>query len=374
MMKDLNECRKEIDDIDQQMITLFEKRMEVVKDVIEYKVSHGIEIFQPEREKIVLEKNLDRLTHKELTVYAQCFIQEMLSVSKDYQSDLLPLQDHKEYKTDFKKDPLVGYQGVSGAFSQAAVDKFFGEGTANIGFPEFEDVYKALENGNIDYGVLPIENSLTGSINDNYDLIRKYGFSIVGEVSVPVSQCLMALPGVKLDEITQAYSHPQGLAQSSEFFNEHRFIEPMPYKDTAMAAKYVWERQEKNKAAVASPLAAKLYGLEIIQANIQNDKSNMTRFMVISKEIICPEDSHKMSIIFTLNHEVGTLYNMLQIIRQSQINLVRIESRPMKKENWQYYFYIDFEGNIRDEKMRRAIEKMRANCNTLRVLGNYCKK
>lgn len=373
-MKDLKICREEIDAIDRQLIALFEKRMDVVKDVIKYKVAHDMEIFQPEREKKVLEKNLTRLENKELSVYAQCFIQDLLSVSKDYQSDLLPLQFQEEYKTSFKENAVVGYQGVAGAFSQAAVTRFFGEGTNNIGYPEFEDVYKALEDGNIDYGVLPIENSLTGSINDNYDLIRKYGFHIVGEVSVPVSQCLMALPGVSLKDITQAYSHPQGLAQSSDFFNEHRYIEPMPYKDTAMAAKYVHERQEKNKAAVASPLAAQLYGLEIIQSNIQNDKSNMTRFMVISKEFICPEDSNKMSIIFTLNHEVGTLYNMLQIIRQCQINLVRIESRPMKKENWQYYFYIDFEGNIRDEKMKKAIEKMKTNCNTLRVLGNYCKK
>ncbi len=372
-MKDLNKCREEIDEIDEQLIALFEKRMQTVKDVITYKIENNMEIFQPDREKKVVEKNIDRLRNKNLASYAELFIQEMLTVSKAYQSDLLPLKEKDDYITEFKKDAVVGYQGVAGAFSQGAVEKFFGQGTKNIGYPEFEDVYKALENEDIDYGVLPIENSLTGSINDNYDLIRKYGFNIVGEVSIPVSQCLMALPNVKMEEIKQVYSHPQGLAQSSEFFNEHKYMEPMPYKDTAMAAQYVFERQEKYKAAVASPLAAKLYGLEILQANIQNDKSNMTRFMVISKEMICPENSNKVSVIFTLNHQVGTLYNMLQIIRQSQINLVRIESRPMKKENWQYYFYLDFEGNIREERIKRALEKMKANCNTLRVLGNYYK-
>lgn len=370
-MKDLKTCRDEIDAIDQQLIDLFEKRMALSKSVVEYKIENNLEIFQPEREKQVVEKNLNRIKNKDLNDFALAFVQDLMSISKAYQSNLLPITDEETYKGSFIEDPLVGYQGVAGAFSQAAVAKFFGENTRNIGFPEFEDVYKSLENGDIDYGVLPIENSLTGSINDNYDLIRKYGFNIVGEVAIPVSQCLMGLPEASIDDIRQVYSHPQGLAQSSDFFYQHRQMEPMPYKDTAMAAEYVSRKQDKAKAAVASPLAAKLYGLKILQPNIQNDKSNMTRFMVISKDMICPIDANKMSVIFTLNHEVGTLYNMLLVIKQSQINLVRIESRPMKEENWQYYFYIDFEGNIREERIMRAIKKMQVNSNMLRILGNY---
>lgn len=370
-MKDLQQCRKEIDEIDQQIMKLFEKRMNISKSVVEYKIENHLEIFQPEREKEVIQKNLNRLENDQLESYARCFVQDMMTVSKSYQSDLLPLANNDQYKTEFKKDPVVGYQGVDGAFSQSAVENFFGKGTKNIGYPEFEDVYIALENGQIDYGVLPIENSLTGSINDNYDLIRKYGFYIVGETAVPVSQCLMALPGTKLEDIKKVYSHPQGLAQSSEFFYQHRTMEPMPYKDTAMAARYFERTKDKSKAAVASPLAAQLYHLEIIQKNIQNDKSNMTRFMIISKELISNVENDKVSVIFTLPHQVGTLYNMLQIIQQSQINLVRIESRPMKTENWQYYFYIDFEGNINEERVKRAIEKMKANSTSLRILGNY---
>ena len=370
-MKDLKQCRIEIDEIDQQLMELFEKRMSLSKSVVEYKIANHLEIFQPEREREVIEKNLNRLENENLKEYARCFIQEMMTVSKSYQSDLLPLELDKNIKTEFKKDPLVGYQGIAEAFSQSAVENFFGEGTRNIGYKDFEDVYVALEDGEIDYGVLPIENSLTGSINDNYDLIRKYGFYIVGETAVNVSQCLMALPGTKIEDIRQVYSHPQGLAQSSEFLYQHRYIEQRPFQDTAMAAKYVKDSNNPTKAAIASPLACKLYGLEMLKENVQNKKNNRTRFMVISKELICPKESDKVSVIFTLPHQVGALDNMLQTIKQSQINIDRIESRPIETQYWQYYFYIDFEGNMHEERIQRAINKMKANSTTLKVLGNY---
>ena len=294
---------------------------------------------------------------------------KMMTVSKSYQSDLLPLELDKNIKTEFKKIPCWISRNCW-SISQSAVENFFGEGTRNIGYKDFEDVYVALENGEIDYGVLPIENSLTGSINDNYDLIRKYGFYIVGETAVNVSQCLMALPGTKIEDIRQVYSHPQGLAQSSDFLYQHRYIEQRPFQDT-MAAKYVKDSNNPTKAAIASPLACKLYGLEMLKENVQNKKNNRTRFMVISKELICPKESDKVSVIFTLPHQVGALDNMLQTIKQSQINIDRIESRPIETQYWQYYFYIDFEGNMHEERIQRAINKMKANSTTLKVLGNY---
>lgn len=198
-------------------------------------------------------------------------------------NSVIALSNQKKYKSDFKINPIVGYQGVSGAFSEQACKNFFADDVKTIGYTEFEDVYVALKNGDIDYGVLPIENSSTGSINDNYDLIRKYGFFIVGETAVNVDQCLMGLKGTKMEEIREVYSHPQGLAQSSEFFFEHRYMSPMPYKDTAMAAKFVASQSDHSKAAIASSLACELYDLEMIQPAIQNDKTNKTRFMVVSR-------------------------------------------------------------------------------------------
>lgn len=277
------------------------------------------------------------------------------------------------YRTEFTPSPLVGYQGVAGAFSEQAVQNFFGKDTRNVGYTEFEDVYVALKNGDIDYGVLPIENSSTGAINDNYDLIRKYGFYIVGETAVNVNQCLMGVPGSRLEDITEVYSHPQGLSQTSEFFFEHRNMSPMPYKDTAMAAKYVSLLGDKTKAAIASELACELYGLEMLAPAIQNDKTNKTRFMVVSRDFITPENSDKISVLFTLPHRVGSLYNMLQITSLYGINLEKIESRPIKEENWNYYFYIDFLGNIRERRVSQAIEEMKDKASTFRILGNYKK-
>ncbi len=292
----------------------------------------------------------------------------------DHLSDSVTvLTNNTKYKSTFKDSPLVGYQGVSGAFSEQACKNFFSDSVQTKGFPEFEDVYVALKNGDIDYGVLPIENSSTGAINDNYDLIRKYGFYIVGETAVNVDQCLMAVKGTKLEDIREVYSHPQGLAQSSDFFFEHRYMSPMPYKDTAMAAQYVSTLNDTSKAAIASSLACELYGLEMIQPAIQNDKTNKTRFMVVSREFITPVDSDKVSVMFTLPHVVGSLSNMLQITTLYGVNLEKIESRPIKEENWNYYFYIDFTGNIRDKSVSKAIQELKEKSNIFRLLGNYKK-
>lgn len=278
-----------------------------------------------------------------------------------------------KYNTSFIPSPRVGYQGVAGAFSEQACQNFFSKEVEAIGYPEFEDVYVALKNKEIDYGVLPIENSSTGAINDNYDLIRKYGFYIVGETAVNVDQCLMGLPGTKIEDIREVYSHPQGLAQSSEFFYSHRYMNQMPYKDTAMAAKYVAEQSDHAKAAIASRLACELYHLEMIAPAIQNNKKNKTRFMVVSRDFITPLDADKVSVVFTLPHVVGSLSNMLQITTLYGVNLEKIESRPISQENWTYYFYIDFLGNIRDKSVAKVIQEMKVKSKTFRLLGNYKK-
>lgn len=278
-----------------------------------------------------------------------------------------------KYHTDFIKNPIVGYQGVSGAFSEQASQNFFSKDVKTIGYPEFEDVYIALKNSDIDYAVLPIENSSTGSINDNYDLIRTYGFYIVGETAIEIDQCLMAPKGSTLEDIQEVYSHPQGLSQCSNFFFEHRNISAMPYKDTAMAAQYVASENDKTKAAIASSLACELYDLEMIQPAIQDDRTNKTRFMVVSRDFITPIDSDKISVLFTLPHEVGTLYKMLQITTLYGVNLTKIESRPIKHENWNYYFYIDFQGNIREKNVAKALSELKEKAETFRVLGNYKK-
>ena len=204
-------------------------------------------------------------------------------------------------------------------------------------------------------------------------MIRKYGFYIVGETAVNVDQCLMGIPGTKIEQIKEVYSHPQGLAQSSDFFYNHRYMTPMPYKDTAMAAQFVAQVKDPTKAAIASHLACELYGLEMLAPAIQNNKKNKTRFMIISRDFITPLDADKVSVVFTLPHTVGSLCSMLQITTLYGVNLEKIESRPMCEENWTYYFYIDFLGNIREKRVSKAIAEMKAKATTFRLLGNYKK-
>ena len=230
-MKDLKTCREEIDAIDKEIIALFEKRMHVAKDVITYKLAHDMQIFQKDREKEVIQKNVDRLEDKSLEAYAKTFVQDTMNLSKSYQSTFIPLKKYEA--TELKEHFKVGYQGVPGSFSNQAMKSWFGD-IEGINYPHFEDVYKALEEGDIDYGVLPLENSSTGAINDNYDLLTKYGFYIVGEQSITIDQNLLGIKGTALEDIKDVYSHVQGLKQTSEFLNSHH-IEGHEYLNTAAA-------------------------------------------------------------------------------------------------------------------------------------------
>lgn len=369
-MKDLEQCRKEIDEIDQQLMKLFEQRMALSKDVITYKLAHDMEIFQPQREKAVIEKNTHRVVDKKLEQYAQSFIQDIMDVGKSYQASFISLKDSYQLAKPKTNDIKVGYAGVPGAFAHQALLEYFGA-VSNTNYEHFQDVYEALKNDDIDYGIVPLENSSTGAINDNYDLVRDYDFYIVGEHSVNVTQHLLAIKGTKLEEIKMVYSHPQGIQQSSKFLQQFPHIMPQNFSNTAAAAKFVSEGKNRQIAAIASNNAAELYDLEVIRANIHNEESNNTRFIVFGKQLEDHELTDRVSIVFTLQHKVGALYSILKVIKDHQINLSRIESRPIKDKHWQYYFYIDFEGSLHEDNVRLALEQLKTNCLTLRVIGNY---
>lgn len=370
-MKDLEQCRREIDEIDQQLIKLFEQRMAVSKDVVTYKLAHNMEIFQPQREKAVIEKNVNRIVDKHLEIYARNFIQDVMDVGKSYQATFIPLQDTDTLAKPKDKNIKVGYAGVPGAFAHQALLEYFGN-VDNINYEHFQDVYEALKNDEIDYGIVPLENSSTGAINDNYDLVRDYDFYIVGEHSINISQHLLGFKGTKIEELENVYSHPQGILQSSTFLKNYPNIKPQSFSNTAAAAKFVSESKNQHFGAIASKIAAKLYGLEILKENIHDEQSNNTRFIIFSKQLEDHEKTDRVSIVFTLQHKVGALYSILKVIKDHQINLSRIESRPIKDKHWQYYFYIDFEGSLHDDNVRLALERLKTNCLTLRVIGNYC--
>lgn len=373
-MKDLNECRKEIDAIDEQMIQLFEKRMNIAKDVVHYKLAHQMEIFQADREKEVIKKNINYIQNKELKDYASYFIRYMMNISKTYQATFVPAKSRLSLYEPKTKDILVGFQGVSGSFSEEALESYFGKETKRKNYEHFEDVFKALKEDEIDYGIVPLENSSTGAINDNYDFIRDYGFYTVGEQSISIAQHLLGIKGAKIENLKEVYSHPQGLLQASQFLKKHPYIKEMKYANTAMAAQYVASKQDQTLCAIASEKSAKLYNLEVLEKNIHNEKTNHTRFIVFGKHLEKNEKANCVSIVFTLDHKVDALYQVMKIIHDHHINLLRIESRPVQHTPWEYYFYVDFEGHYEDTNILFALEDMVAHTNTLRVLGNYEKK
>lgn len=372
-MKTLEECRIEIDAIDQQIIKLFEQRMNVAKDVVTYKLAHNMEIFQPQREQEVLEKNANRIENSNLKEYGKRFAQAVMDLSKDYQTEFLSNEFVINTTTPLLRnsDLNVGFQGVEGAFGQEALETYFSSDVNVLHFDLFEDVFKALDNDLIHYGIVPIENSSTGAINDVYDLIRNYGFYVVGEQSISISQHLLGIKGTDLSKVTEVYSHPQGLAQSTAYLDRFPNMQRVPYANTAMSAKMISELNDNTKVAIASKKAAKLYGLEILQENIHNNANNHTRFIIIGKNMENQKDYNRISIMCSLKHQVGALSKILDVIKDNQLNMVRIESRPMQSKPWEYYFYIDFEGNVNDENVVKALNKMTYNAEKLRILGLY---
>jgi chorismate mutase/prephenate dehydratase len=370
-MKDLKTCRQEIDEIDAELIRLFEKRMAVSRDVVKYKVEHGMKIFQKEREKEVINKNLARVKNKGLSNYIKNFITNNMNISRAYQASLMPNSPLKIAQPR-REGIKVGYQGVPGSFSYQATKKYFGE-VNNQNYERFEDVFEALKKNEIDYGVVPLENSSTGAINDNYDFITQYEFFIVGEQQLYISQNLLGVKGAKIEDVKDVYSHPQGLLQTSKFLDEHH-IGKHRYRNTAVAAKLVAELNDPTVGAIASSEAAELYGLDILAPGIENDKSNHTRFIVIGRELEAPIDAERISMAFTLRHEVGSLFEVMRIIKDHFINMARIESRPLPGNPWEYCFYVDIDGNLGDYNVLAALQELKVSTDQFRLLGNYERK
>lgn len=273
-----------------------------------------------------------------------------------------------------KNNIKIGYQGVKGSFSEEAMIEFFGENQKAVSYEKFEDVFIGLQKEEIDYGILPFENSCTGAITAVYDLLSKYGFYIVGEECIKIKQNLVGIKGAKLKDIQEVYSHPQGFEQSKIFLKNYEKLKLVYFYNTAMSAKYVSDLNDKSKAAIASARAARIYGLDIIEKEINDNESNNTKFVIISKTLELRDDCNKMTATFSLDNKAGTLYNLLGHFAKNQINMVKIESRPSKSKMWQYVLYVDFEGNINDKNVKNAMNLIEEKCEFFKLLGCYKKK
>lgn len=266
----------------------------------------------------------------------------------------------------------VGYQGVPGAYSHMALLQYFqGQEVQAENFMLFEDVVQAVAEGKVRYGVLPIENSSTGGITDVYDLARRYSIFIVGEKILKIEHCLLAYPGTCLENITEVYSHPQGFSQCSLFFKEHPVMRQFNYFNTAKAAELVAEKKDPHMAAVAGVQAADQYGLEILARGINNNKSNYTRFIIISREQELVPEADKITLIVSLKHQPGSLYRLLAHFAQQNINMTNIESRPYPGRPWEYYFHMDITGHLTDPAVQEALQQLPEDTTECKILGNY---
>lgn len=377
-MADLSDYRREIDQLDKELVSLFERRMNVVKKVAQFKKENNLEVFHKDRENIVFEKAIACLKDKSYTDEVIKFMNATMEIGKHVQKRIInndknfsELEIKREEADSTKK---IGYAGVSGSFTEDAAIKFFGEDSDRTSYEDFEDVCIALKNREVEYGVLPIENSSTGAISETYDLLRKYGFFIIGEECIQIEHNLVGVEGAKLSDIKEIYSHAQGIKQCSEFLKENRKWMLIPFHNTAVSAKHVKELNDKSKAAIASKNAAKIYGLSIIEEAINNQKDNYTRFVVVARETMVSKYADKVSVVFSLEDEAGTLYRLLSHFAENNINMIKIESRPMKSESWKYFLYVDFEGDIESEEVKNAIRLIEKNSAYFKLLGAYKKK
>ncbi len=263
------------------------------------------------------------------------------------------------------------YQGVEGAYSHGAAIQFFGEQTDMYHVPSWEDAMVEVEEGRADYAVLPIENSSAGAVSNNYDLLIKHSNYIVAETQLAVTHALLGLPDAQLSDIETVYSHPQALMQCSRYLNSHRKWRQISVENTAVAARKITDDGLKSQAAVASEIAGKLYGLKVLAPAINHNKDNVTRFIILAPRAVYCEGAGKISLCFEAPHKSGSLYNMLGNFIYNQVNMLRIESRPIEGRSWEYRFFVDVEGSLRDGAVQNALKGIAAEAASMRILGTY---
>ncbi len=376
-MESLQELRGQLDEIDAQIVELYLKRMDVCEKVGEYKVASGKKVFDKQREMEKLASVTADVTDVFYKKGLTELFEQLMSMSRKLQYQLLNKRGALGRLPFIGVDKLevegarIVFQGTEGAYSQAAMEKYFGSDINSYHVEKFRDAMEAIEEGSADFAVLPIENSSAGAVNEVYDLLMEFENYVVGEIFLPIDHTLAALPGTKLSEIERVYSHPQALMQCTKFLDEHREWQQISVANTAIAAKKVLEDHETKKAAICSAYAAEFYGLEVLKESINHNKKNATRFIIVTNQKIFLKEATKISICIEGAHQSGSLYRLLSHFIYNDLNMIKIESRPIEGRNWEYCFFIDFEGNMADGAVKNAIRGLREEARSLKILGNY---
>lgn len=355
----LEEARAIINEVDNEMARLFVRRMEAVQMVAEYKKTHGLPVLDEAREEQVIRRGSARVESDDLRAYYVNFIRNNMELSRNYQYKLL-------------EGMRVAYSGTEGAFAHIATKKLFP--TAQyVAYGDFLSAYRAVENGECDAAVLPVENSYNGEVGQVTDLMFSGNLYVNAMLDLAVSQALLVVPGTQRSEIKTVISHPQALGQCAEYIRNMGW-ETQEYVNTALAAKWVAEKGDRSVAAITSAEAAEIFGLEVMEKNINASRTNTTRFAVFSRSERL-QDSARMGehfiMVFTVKNEAGCLARAIDVIGYHGFNMRNLRSRPMKELLWQYYFYVEADGNIHTQQGRDMLNELSEFCDCLKVVGTY---
>ena len=375
---EIQEIRTQIDDIDEQMITLMVKRMNMAVEVAEYKKRNNLPVLDRNREREIL-SHVAQLAGEGYEGYAKILFSTLFDLSKSYQSRILShngkladeiAQALEKTPKIFPSKAVVACQGIEGAYSQMACDRLFSLPSI-IYFRHFEGVFQAVQSGLCQYGILPIENSSYGSVIKVYDLMKRFDFHIAKSIKLLISHALLAKPGIKPDAIREIFSHEQAIGQCSEFLREHKEIKVTVCENTAEAAKMVSESARPDVAAISSKNCTELYGLALLSDSIQNSEVNYTRFICISKGLEIYPGADKISLMITLPHRPGSLYTTLAKFSALGLNLTKLESRPISGKDFEFMFYFDFEASLYSDDVIKLLSDLEASPDQFEFLGSY---
>jgi len=375
---ELNELRIQLDQIDREMVSLFERRMRVCEDVARWKAENGRPILDASREKEKLQSVAQQLP-EDLQEYGMSLYSLMMELSRSSQTRLLghekdlthAIQSAIDQTTPlFPPSAMVACQGVEGAYSQQAAEKLFRHPHVMY-FSNFEAVFAAIEKGLCRYGVIPLENSTAGSVNMVYDLMMRHNFRIVRSVRLKVDHNLLAKSGVKLEDIREVYSHEQAINQCSAFLQAHPEIRVVRCANTAEAARMVSQSDRRDIAALSSRACAELYGLQNLAPSCQNQGNNYTRFICISRELEIYPGADRTSLMVVLPHRPGSLYKLLSRFYALGINLNKLESRPLPDRDFEFMFYFDLDTSVYSPQFLQLMGELDTVCETFSYLGSY---
>lgn len=376
-MSTLEELREQMDEVDDQIVKLYRERMHLCDEIGAYKVRSGVKVLDRQREREKLQHVIGQMEDEFCKKGVRELFEQLMSMGRKLQYQRLVEAGALGRLPFIGVDSLdaegarVVFPGTEGAYSQAATEHYFGKNCNSFYVKTFREAMEAIEEGSADFAVLPIENSTAGAVDEMYDLLVEFENYIVGETVIPIQNTLSALPGTKFDEIERVYSKGVALMQASKFLEEHGDWQQISVANTAIAAKKVRDEQDKSQAAVCSAYAAEVHGLEVLADNINDESGNCTRFIVVTNQKIFLKDASKISLCVEHSHESGSLYHMLSHFIYNDLNMTKIESRPIEGRNWEYRFFIDIEGNLADAAVKNAIRGLREEARSLRILGNY---